>query len=136
MFPSVPSKPYILLVEQNDLLRIGARQVLLETGYPVKAVDDGDDALALALRAPYPPKMLVSDTALPGLDGVTVARTLRARWPGLPTILLAARGPDGTGLEPGLPLPCALLEKPVSTKLLAAVARKLLPPPRSKLIAA
>ena len=33
------------------------------------------------------PDVLVSDLALPGLDGPALVRRLRERWPGLPAIL-------------------------------------------------
>jgi two-component system cell cycle sensor histidine kinase/response regulator CckA len=33
--------------------------------------------------------MLISDVAMPGMDGVALARSLRSRWPELPVLLMS-----------------------------------------------
>lgn len=63
--------------------------------------EDGESALALA--AAKPPDLVILDVMLPGVDGLTVCRRLRARWLG-PILLLTARDtvPDRVaGLDEG-----------------------------------
>jgi two-component system, cell cycle sensor histidine kinase and response regulator CckA len=58
----------------------------------VQAADCAEAALELVEACPAPaapPAALVSDVAMPGMDGLALARRLRARWPGLPVLLLS-----------------------------------------------
>ena len=50
--------------------------------------DSAESALA-RLEASPRPALLVSDVAMPGMDGVALARALRQRWPGLPVVLVS-----------------------------------------------
>ena len=45
------------------------------------------------------PDAVVSDIRMPGLDGVTLLRRLRARFPGIPVILVSAFPDDGIWSE-------------------------------------
>ena len=45
------------------------------------------------------PDAVVSDIRMPGLDGVTFLRRLRARFPGIPVILVSAFPDDGIWSE-------------------------------------
>ena len=111
----------IVLVEDEDTLRRLAERVLARAGHAVLPADGAEGALALLDGAPQP-AALVSDVAMPGMDGVALARRLRTRWPGLPVVLLsgyaeAALGADlaGEGLH--------FLAKPYApAELLAALA--------------
>ncbi len=118
----------VFVAEPNGLLRAGIEHVLSRSGYPVAAFEDGDAALAAALGE-VRPLLLIGAVRLPGLDGMSLVRTLRARWPGLPAILLAEGGLEREQWWRGLPLPCAVLEKPVSQEVLLAVARRFAPQP-------
>ena len=53
------------------------------------AVDSAEAALALVEGEGPPPVALVSDVAMPGMDGLALARRLRSRWPALPVLLLS-----------------------------------------------
>lgn len=116
----------VLLAEGDGLLRLGIRQLFNEVGYPVEDHGSGDSALTGALARAAPPALLIAAVRLPGVDGASLARALRARWPGLPLILLAEGGLDREGCWRGLPLRCAVLEKPVTEEVLLAVARRLM----------
>jgi two-component system cell cycle sensor histidine kinase/response regulator CckA len=76
----------ILLVEDEAPLRRLAERLLRRAGYAVAAAPSAEAALDLVVERPA---ALVSDIAMPGADGVTLARALRARWPGLPVLLLS-----------------------------------------------
>src|SRR5262245_45985019 len=58
-------------------------------GYEVALAADGSDALVEVERSV--PDLIVLDVAMPGLDGVTVARRLRARGLAVPILMLTAR---------------------------------------------
>lgn len=78
----------LLLVEDDPTLRETLAYNLTREGYAVSETDNGVTALDLA-RA-QPPDLIILDVMLPGLDGLTVCRTLR-RELDAPIVLLTAR---------------------------------------------
>jgi two-component system OmpR family response regulator len=80
----------ILIVEDDantaDFILKGMRQA----GYSLDHADNGKDGLFLALE--YPFDAIVLDRMLPGLDGLTLLRTLRSSGNNTPVLLLSALG--------------------------------------------
>ena len=77
-------------------------RTLTAEGYEVSVAADGGAALAEAERTA--PDVIVLDVAMPGLDGLTVARRLRGKGLPTPILMLTARDavPDRVaGLEAG-----------------------------------
>jgi len=66
----------ILIAGENASLSRGLRQLLEESGYRCAEAQDGHQALALARQEP--PRCVLLDLAIPGLDGFAVARRLRS----------------------------------------------------------
>ena len=81
----------VLVAEDDPRLSALLVQGLTEAGWQVHAVADGTDAYRAAL-AEDPPDVLLLDWMLPGTDGVTVCRRLRAMGVRVPVLLLTARG--------------------------------------------
>jgi two-component system response regulator QseB len=79
----------ILLVEDDPRLGPLIEQVLAET-YDVTLVADGDEGLRVGLADPF--DAIVVDRRLPGIDGITVVETLRARRVVVPILMLTALG--------------------------------------------
>jgi two-component system response regulator MprA len=93
----------ILVVDDDAGIRDLLRRGLAYEGYTVDAAEDGASALQLALESP--PDLAIVDVMLPGpgLDGLEVARRLRAGGD-LPILLLTARGATAdkvAGLDAG-----------------------------------
>lgn len=88
------ARPLILLAEDEELLRTCARRGLEQAGYTVIAVEGGEAAEAAFARHPEV-RALVSDVRMPGLDGIALARRLRARRPGLPVLLVSGYADAG-----------------------------------------
>ncbi len=78
----------VLLVEDEAPLRRLAEQVLRREGMEVRAAGDGEEALDL-LAGGFAPDILVSDIAMPGMDGMTLLREMRRRLPSLPAVLVS-----------------------------------------------
>lgn len=83
----------VLLVEDQDKIASFVRQALTEQGFLVDVTDNGDDAYELAQQGSY--DAIVLDIMLPGRDGLSILRQLRAQKNPVPVILLTAR----TGLN-------------------------------------
>ena len=79
----------ILIVEDEDDLRGSLRQSLVEQGYAVDDVDNGEDAIHQALENNY--DAIVLDVILPKADGWKVLRDVREKKR-TPVLLLTSRG--------------------------------------------
>lgn len=113
----------ILLVDDDIQLVQLVGKYLRDNGYEVEAVHDGESALARAEAEP--PMLVILDVMLPGADGLTVCRSLRAHYAG-PILMLTALSDDidqVAGLELGAD---DYLAKPVRPRVLLARVRALL----------
>lgn len=113
----------VLVVDDEQQIAQIARDYLQHAGYAVIVASDGPAALSLA-RARQP-DLVVLDLALPGLDGVEVARTLR-RESNVPIIMLTARVEEADrllGLELGAD---DYITKPFSPRELVARVKAVL----------
>lgn len=79
----------ILIVEDEVRLAEALGQILTEHKYQVDIVSNGRDGLDYALSGQY--DAVVLDVMLPGMDGFTVVRELRAQKNATPVVLLTAR---------------------------------------------
>jgi DNA-binding response OmpR family regulator len=80
--------PRVLVVEDDDeIAQVLQRSLRLE-GYDVRVAGDGEAALDQA--AGYNPDLVILDLGLPKLDGIEVARRLRAA-DDVPILMLTAR---------------------------------------------
>jgi DNA-binding response OmpR family regulator len=78
----------VLVVEDDDeIAQVLQRSLRLE-GYEVRIASDGEQALAM--HAEYVPDVLVLDLGLPKVDGIEVARQVRAA-DDVPILMLTAR---------------------------------------------
>ena len=79
----------ILLVEDDPMIAESAAESLREEGHDVQRVSDGRNAMAQLKVHGY--DFVLLDLGLPGADGMTVLRTLRAAKNTTPVIILTAR---------------------------------------------
>lgn len=80
-----------LLVVEDDPRTAGfVKKGLAESGFAVDIASDGREGLHLARTGPY--DLVVLDVMLPGLDGLSFIRELRASGRKTPVIVLSARG--------------------------------------------
>jgi DNA-binding response OmpR family regulator len=82
----------ILLIEDEPSLRDGIADLLEGDGHVVTAAADGVTGLESGLRGLF--ELVVLDLMLPRLDGMEVCRRLRAARPGIPILMLTARGSE------------------------------------------
>jgi signal transduction histidine kinase len=113
----------VLLADDNADLRDYIGRLLLDHGYEVESVADGEAALA-ALRAQRP-DILITDVMMPRLDGFGLLQAVRkdAALRDLPIVMLSARAGDDAKVEGFDAGADDYLTKPFSAReLLARVA--------------
>ncbi len=85
----------ILVIEDDDSIRLGLEDTLRAKGYQVEATARGDLGLERALV--MQPDLIVLDIMLPDMDGFEVCRRLKSnkeRLAEVPVIILSARGAE------------------------------------------
>jgi PAS domain S-box-containing protein len=113
---------HVLLVEDEEMLRSIAREVLEEAGYRVSDCAEAYEALRLIDAGP-PPDLLVTDIGLPGMDGRQLALAVRETLRTLPVLFVTGYAWDAFADSPALPERTAMLSKPFSVHaLIDAVA--------------
>ena len=76
----------VLIVEDEALVRIVAATMLQDAGFDTLEADTAEDAIHL-LEMHDEVRVLFSDIQLPGMDGLSLARTVHDRWPGIGLVL-------------------------------------------------
>jgi len=132
--PDAPRRPTILVVDDNDMNRDLARSILERIGYAVLQARDGAEAVAIAERTP--PALVLMDLAMPGTDGFTATRQLKAhpqlrRIPVVALSALAMRGDEDRARAAGVD---AFLTKPVDRVALERTVTELLDEPTRKAV--
>ena len=79
----------LLLIEDEDGLRLGIADFFEDAGYKVFSAPDGTTGLELA-RA-HKPHIMILDLGLPDMDGNQVLEHIRSRGETLPVLILTAR---------------------------------------------
>jgi DNA-binding response OmpR family regulator len=130
--PIITMRSRVLVVEDNARTQEAIALYLRHAGYEVDLAASGPDALASA--AACQPDLIVLDLMLPGLSGLDVCRTLRARTD-VPIIMVTARTTEEdklAGLRSGAD---DYVTKPFSPRELVArvatVLRRARPAPRA-----
>jgi DNA-binding response OmpR family regulator len=113
----------VLVVDDEPIVREVVIEYLKREGFQTLEAGDGDTAKQLVERER--PDLIVLDLMLPGTDGLSVCRWIRAHST-LPVIMLTARGEEAdriVGLELGAD---DYVTKPFSPRELAARVRTVL----------
>ena len=119
----VASPATVLVVDDEPMVREVLVRYLELDGLRVHEAADGDEAVAWLAR--HEPDLVVLDIMLPGKDGLTILRRIRAAS-NVPVILLTARAEEAdrvVGLELGAD---DYVVKPFSPREVAARARTVL----------
>ncbi|HLL22141.1 MAG TPA: sigma-54 dependent transcriptional regulator [Kofleriaceae bacterium] len=85
----------VLVVDDEPALRFALAEMLGDRGHDVLEAADGAQALAQLADV----DVVVTDLAMPGLDGIGLVREVRRRAPGVPVIVLTARGSEKSAVE-------------------------------------
>jgi CheY-like chemotaxis protein len=82
----------ILLVEDDDDIRMSVAGILEDEGFTIVGASDGDDALRYLRAAPEPPRLILLDLMMPVMDGwaFRAAQLADERLAEIPVVILSA----------------------------------------------
>jgi PAS domain S-box-containing protein len=112
--PVVPGKGTVLLVDDEDLVRLTTADMLVDLGYAVVEAASAKEALRLLDRG-LTPDIVVTDHLMPGMSGTELAQVLRDRNAQAKVLVISGYA-ESAGFAPDLPR----LSKPFRSADLAA----------------
>jgi len=90
--PSMKESASILIVEDEDAIRVGLVDVLIYHGYQVDYAKEGLSGLEKALTGKY--DLILLDVMLPNMDGFKICTKIREQDKAQPIIMLTAKSSD------------------------------------------
>ena len=116
----------ILIVDDNPINLKLARVLLTGEGYQVRTATDAEEALEVLQQ--FKPRLILMDIQLPGMDGLTLTRRLKADPATKDAIILgltayAMRGDEEKVLEAGCD---GYVPKPIDTRTFPGVITRYL----------
>ncbi|WP_404713647.1 response regulator [Sphingomonas sp. MMS24-J13] len=114
----------ILLVEDEAMVRAVAERALTRQGYTVRTATNGEEALEL-LEDGEVPDLLISDVVMPMMDGPTLVRAAREKFPDLKILFMSGYAEEQ--LRNSIDIDrVSFLPKPFSVQQLGQAARDVL----------
>ena len=115
----------VLLVEDEDIVRVLARKILETSGYVVLDARNGREGLALCQAHPGPIDLLMTDVMMPELGGRELAEGALELRPGMKVMFMSGHTEDVI-LKEGVQRGAAFLQKPFTPSALAQKVREVL----------
>jgi two-component system, NtrC family, response regulator AtoC len=112
----------VLVVDDEENLRLVLRTYLKREGYEVEVASTGDEALALVER--FGPDVILTDVRMPRMGGLDLLATLKAKGIDATVIVMSAYGNVDLALEAMKAGAYDYLQKPFKTEEVLLVLRK------------
>jgi len=116
------SKPLVLIVEDENLVRFGVVAMVEEAGYEAISASDADEAIHI-LESRSDIRAVLTDIQMPGsMDGLRLVWVVRERWP--PVALIVTSGKSDV-LDTDLPAGGRFIRKPYDRSQIETTLRQL-----------
>ena len=114
----------ILVVDDEEVVRLSCHRVLSGAGYWVETAPDGVEAMRICRKEPY--DLIIIDIMMPELDGFTVIQAIREERPDTPFIIITGLDQTSMSIRAGEMGAAAYIGKPFDPdELLTRVAHVL-----------
>jgi two-component system KDP operon response regulator KdpE len=84
-------RAHILVVDDEPQITRVLRTTLVARGYEIRVANDGE--MALEIMKDWTPHLVITDLAMPNLDGIQLCRRVRT-FSQVPIIVLSVRGKE------------------------------------------
>jgi signal transduction histidine kinase/CheY-like chemotaxis protein len=116
----------ILVVDDNEAVRVVGQTILERLGYTVVSAETGQEALDILKESDVLPRLLLTDVILPGMTGPELYREVATLYPEMRVIFTSGYSPDAIAphatLDPGF----LFVPKPYNASTLAGKVREAL----------
>ena len=116
----------VLLVEDEDAVRVFGSRALRNKGYRVLEANDGEDALDVINDEGGGIDLIITDVVMPGMDGHTLVRLIREEMPEIKVILMSGYAEDAVPGGIGQDASVHFLPKPFSLHDLAGKVKEVM----------
>jgi two-component system cell cycle sensor histidine kinase/response regulator CckA len=116
----------VMLVEDEDPVRIFGARALRNKGYKVLEAKSGEGALELIRGAGEKIDLLITDVVMPRMDGPTLIREVRETHPDMKVIFISGYTEDAFRQRLGSDSDIHFLPKPFSLKQLASKVKEVI----------
>jgi len=79
-------KKRILIVDDDETVRLSYRRSLADSPWDVAAVENGEEALQAMQTSPS--DVVLLDVRMPGPDGISVLGTIKRKWPDSEVVII------------------------------------------------
>ncbi|MFK7738333.1 MAG: ATP-binding protein [Pirellulaceae bacterium] len=108
---TTPSGARVLVVDDEEFVRIAACHILQAKGFETQEACDGSAALKFLAEHWRSIHVVLLDLAMPGIPGQQVLSEIKQRWPGLPVVICSGYVVNDLYTEEGA-TPDAVVSKP------------------------
>ena len=116
----------VLLVEDEDAVRMFGSRALRNKGYVVLEARDGEEALEVINSTDETIDLIISDVVMPGMDGHTLVQLVRQEMADVKVILMSGYAEDAINEEISLDTTIHFLPKPFSLKDMAGKVKEVM----------
>lgn len=124
--PDLTGVGTILLVEDEDAVRMFSARALRNKGYNVLEARSGEEALEVLAQDGDKVDLTVTDVVMPQMDGPTLYKHLKERWPRMKVVFVSGYTEDRLREQFKSGEEIHFLGKPFSLKQLASKVKELL----------
>ena len=117
-------KKKLLIVDDDQAMRMALCESLESCGYEIDAVENGADALRQFSKRTF--DLVLTDMKMPGMTGIEVLRGVKKMSPAVPVILITAYGTVNTAVEAMKEGAAEFIMKPFTLDEIESVVRTVL----------
>lgn len=120
-----PHHEHILVVEDDDSVRLVIQQLLERAGYRVTTAEHGEAALRWLAASPHAPDLILTDLNMPVMGGLDLRARVHARAPEQLVLFMSGYNAEAVGLHGEFDASSLIQKPPVPSQLLDQVRRAL-----------
>ncbi|MER2520454.1 MAG: ATP-binding protein [Bdellovibrionales bacterium] len=118
--PDLTGAGTVLLVEDEDAVRVFSARALRNKGYVVIEAHSGEEALTQLSKDEVKVDLTITDVVMPQMDGPTLYKHIHKRWPEMKVVFVSGYTEDRLREQFTSGEPIYFLPKPFTLKQLAA----------------